>query len=127
MVELVYTYVSEAYALQLASSSLASGTKPLNSERLLFLNNAHSLHFILFEIWLSLSMNEYYENIKNKTVCTECGGKEMAFGYIYEANGSAVKKLTTVLGIPTYRGAANMLMIICNKCGLVNKSYVYAR
>lgn len=27
MVELVYTYVSEAYASQLASSSLASGTK----------------------------------------------------------------------------------------------------
>ncbi len=70
-------------------------------------------------------MNEYYENIKNKTVCTDCGGKEMAFGYIWEGSG-AVKKLTTVLGVPAYRGAANMLLIICNKCGLVNKSYVFA-
>jgi len=71
-------------------------------------------------------MNEYYENIKNKTVCTDCGGKEMAIGYLWEGNG-AVKKQTTLLGTTAYKGASNVLMIICNKCGLVNKSYVFAR
>jgi hypothetical protein len=71
-------------------------------------------------------MNEYYENIKNKTVCTECGGTEMAIGYFYEVSGS-VKILTTVMGANAYKGTSNMLMIICKKCGFMNKSFVVAR
>jgi hypothetical protein len=71
-------------------------------------------------------MNEYYENIKDKTVCTECGGKEMAIGHLWESSG-IVKIHTTVLGLGAYKGTSNMLMIICKKCGFVNKSFVIAR
>jgi hypothetical protein len=71
-------------------------------------------------------MNEYYESIKNKTVCTECDGKEMAIGYLYE-NSGIVKIHTELLGLSAYKGTSNMLMIICKKCGFVNKSFVFAR
>ena len=71
-------------------------------------------------------MNEYYEKIKDKTVCTECGGKEMAFGYLWESSGT-VKILTTVLGAAAYKGTSNILLIVCKKCRFVNKSFVFAR
>ena len=71
-------------------------------------------------------MTEHYENIKNKTVCTECGGKEMGIGYLYEKSGT-VKKHSKVLGMDAFTGNANMLMILCNKCGFVAKSFVIAK
>ncbi|MDP2385731.1 MAG: hypothetical protein Q8M29_05135 [Bacteroidota bacterium] len=71
-------------------------------------------------------MTEHYENIKNKTVCTECGGKEMGFAYLYEKSGT-VKGHSKVLGMHAFTGKANMLMIVCNTCGFIAKSFAIAK
>ena len=71
-------------------------------------------------------MNEHYENIKNKTVCTECGGKEMDLAYVHDAAG-AVKTVTKVLGMQAYKGVGNLLIICCRKCGFVAKSFAVGR
>jgi rubredoxin len=68
-------------------------------------------------------MSDYYEKIKEKTVCTECGGKDMAFGYLFEKSG-IVKTNTTVLGMSAFTGVGNMLLITCRACGFVAKSFV---
>jgi len=67
-------------------------------------------------------MNEHYENIKNKTVCPECGGKDMGFTYLYD-KGGAVKKKGKMLGMDAFTGIGNMLMITCRGCGMVAKSF----
>ncbi|HEY1039868.1 MAG TPA: hypothetical protein VGF30_10710 [Bacteroidia bacterium] len=71
-------------------------------------------------------MTEFYESIKSKTICTECGGNDMGFTYLYEGSGE-VKKQTKVLGMIAYQGIGNMLMITCRKCGMVAKSFVIAK
>lgn len=71
-------------------------------------------------------MNEHYENIKSKTVCTECNGKEMHIAYLYEGTG-IIKKPGKTLGITSYTGAGNMLMIVCKSCGFVAKSFAIGK
>lgn len=71
-------------------------------------------------------MTEHYENIRAKTVCTECGGNDMAISYLYESSG-IMKKQSKVLGMSTYVGLGNMLMIVCRKCGYINKSFAIAK
>lgn len=71
-------------------------------------------------------MNEFYENIRSKTECSECGGKDMGITYIFEGSG-AVKKQGTLLGMASYTGVGNLLMITCRKCGFVAKSFLVGR
>jgi hypothetical protein len=71
-------------------------------------------------------MNEHYETIRSKTVCTECGGNDMDISYLYDGSG-AVKKRKTALGMTGYTGSGNMLMIVCKNCGFLAKSFVIAR
>jgi len=68
-------------------------------------------------------MNEHYEKIKSNTTCAECGGKDMGFTYLYD-QGGIVKKQGTVLGMLSYTGLGDMLMITCRTCGFVAKSFV---
>jgi len=76
--------------------------------------------------FISESMNEFYENIKNKTTCTECGNKEMDISYVYEGGG-AVKKQTTVMNFTGYQGMGNLLLITCKGCGFVAKTFLIGR
>jgi rubredoxin len=71
-------------------------------------------------------MEEKFENIRKNTTCSECGGKEMAFGYPFEGTG-AVKKKGSLLGLDAFSGVGNMIMIVCQGCGFVAKSFVIAR
>jgi predicted nucleic-acid-binding Zn-ribbon protein len=71
-------------------------------------------------------MNDYYENIKNNAVCTECGSREMGIAYLHDNDG-LVKNVTKVLGLKAYAGVGNVLVIVCKKCGFIVKSFVVAR
>lgn len=71
-------------------------------------------------------MNDHYKNIKNKTACTECGGKEMEFGYQVGGDGS-IQQPATFLGMETFKGYKDVLMIICVNCGFVAKSFAVER
>lgn len=71
-------------------------------------------------------MTEFYEKIKEKTVCTECNGKDLGFTYLYESSGT-VKKHSKVLGMNAYSGIGNMLMITCRTCGFVVKSFLISK
>ncbi|HNL66959.1 MAG TPA: hypothetical protein PKK76_00455 [Leptospiraceae bacterium] len=50
----------------------------------------------------------------------------MAFGYLFEGTG-AVKKKGSLLGLDAFSGVGNMIMIVCQGCGFVAKSFVIAR
>ncbi len=71
-------------------------------------------------------MNEHYESIRSKSTCPECGGTDMGITYLYESGG-AVKKHGKILGMDSYTGLGNLLMITCRACGFVAKSFVIAR
>ena len=71
-------------------------------------------------------MTEHYENIRSKTVCTECGNNDMAISYLYESGG-IVKKHSKVLGMSAFTGLGNVLMIVCRKCGFIAKSFAIAK
>ncbi|MBL8021677.1 MAG: hypothetical protein JNM27_18540 [Leptospirales bacterium] len=71
-------------------------------------------------------MNEFYENIRSKSECSECGGKDMGITYVYEAGG-IVKNQGTLLGMKSYTGVGNLLLIACRKCGFVAKSFLIGR
>ncbi len=66
-------------------------------------------------------MPQNFNDIKSKTVCSDCGGKEMVLGYT--ASEGAIHKKTSVLGMEAYSRATTKVMVICKNCGLVVKSY----
>lgn len=61
------------------------------------------------------------EDIKTKTTCPDCGGKELSLGYSY-GEGSLHKK-TSILGMAAYSQGSNIVHIICRNCGLLIKSF----
>ncbi|HLP13245.1 MAG TPA: hypothetical protein VK177_15015 [Flavobacteriales bacterium] len=71
-------------------------------------------------------MTEHYENIRSKTICPECQGNDMGITYLWEKSGT-VKKQGTVLGMNSFTGLGNLLMITCRKCGCVAKSFVVSK
>lgn len=71
-------------------------------------------------------MNEHYEAIRAKTECSECGGKDMGIVHMYEKSG-IVKKKGTALGMDSYTGLGNVLMIACRGCGFIAKSFLINR
>lgn len=66
-------------------------------------------------------MAQNFEEMKQKTICPECGSKEMGLGYTY-GDGSMHSK-TTVLGMKAFVQASNVVTIVCKNCGLLVKSY----
>lgn len=64
----------------------------------------------------------FYEDVKNKTECSECGNKEMGIAYMYETEG-IVKKKGTTLGMTSYSPSGNLLLIMCKSCGFVAKTF----
>lgn len=61
------------------------------------------------------------EKIKQTTVCTDCGGKEMALGY--GTSEGALYKSSSFLGLPAYSYATDRISVICTQCGLIVKEY----
>jgi hypothetical protein len=66
-------------------------------------------------------MKHDIETIMLKTICPDCGGREMCLGYTY-GDGSLHKK-TKVLGMTGYTQGSNLVHILCKNCGLLIKSY----
>ena len=66
-------------------------------------------------------MEQNFEDIKSKTTCPDCSGKEMVFGF--RSTEGEISKKTSFLGMDAYKRATGEVMIICKNCGLVIKSY----
>ena len=64
----------------------------------------------------------FYEEVKNKTECSECGNKDMGIAYVHDNKG-AVKKKGKTLGMDSFTPTGNLLLIMCKQCGFVAKSF----
>jgi len=71
-------------------------------------------------------MGVNYEEIIRNLACTDCGGKEMEVRFLYESGG-ALKKQGKVLGMTSFQGTGNLMLVMCRGCGLVLKMYGIAK